>query len=110
MAQPIVSFNIVEIGKANVGEDCPSRVRADVSIDTEYMKSEMRGEWDALRKHDIGFLVTLKPVNTKEQKYDSKLSFLSQMGGVIVRGCEVEGLLNEDGKLISNLREMRFNK
>jgi intron-binding protein aquarius len=101
MAQPITSFNIVEIAKANVGESCPSRVRADVSIDTECMRNEIRAEWHSLRKHDIGFLVTLKPINTKEQKYDNKLSFLSQMGEVVVRGCEIEGMLNEEGKLIS---------
>lgn len=64
------------------------------------MKSDCRFEWDALRKHDIGFLVTLKPMNTKETRYNNKESFLSQMGEVIVRGCEIEGLLNEDGKLI----------
>lgn len=101
MAQPITAFNIVEVAKANVGESCPSRVRADVSFDTECMKNEVRQEWHSLRKHDVGFLVTLKPINTKEQRYDNKLSFLSQMGQVIVRGCEIEGLLNEEGKLIS---------
>ena len=124
MAQPITSMNIIEIAKANVGENCPSqvsllkiqlkyiyknltliyllKVRADISIDTEYLRKDVRQEWDSLRKHDIGFLVSLQPKNTKEQRYNSSESFLSQMGNVIVRGCEIEGVLNEDGKLVGD--------
>jgi intron-binding protein aquarius len=66
------------------------------------LKPDIRNEWDSLRKHDIGFLVSLKPSNTPEQRYNPKESFLSQMGHVVVRGCEIEGVLNEDGKLLSD--------
>jgi intron-binding protein aquarius len=100
MAQPITSFQIIEICKSNVGENAPSKVRADVTIDLEYLKQDIRQEWNSLRKHDIGFLISLKPSNTPEQRYNSKESFLNQMGNVTVRGCEIEGFLNEDGKLI----------
>ena len=102
MAQPIISFQIIEISKANVGEKAPSKVRADVTIDLEYLKQDIRQEWHSLRKHDIGFLISLKPSNTPEQRYNPSESFLSQMGSVTVRGCEIEGLLNEDGKLITD--------
>jgi intron-binding protein aquarius len=100
MAQPIISFQIIEICKSNVGENAPSKVRADVTIDLEYLKQDIRQEWNSLRKHDIGFLISLKPSNTPEQRYNSKESFLNQMGNVTVRGCEIEGFLSEDGKLI----------
>lgn len=113
MAQPITTFNIIEIAKPNVGEKAPSRVRADVSVDLEYLKQDIRTEWDNLRKHDVGFLISLKPSNTPEQRYNPKETFLSQMGQVVVRGCEVEGVLNSDGKLIGdegpqNQQKMKF--
>ncbi len=81
-----------------------------MTIDTEYMKNDCRAEWHSLRRHDIGFLVTLQPRNTKEQRYNSSESFLSQMGEVVVRGCEIEGLLNEEGKLISKKKHILLNK
>ena len=58
-----------------------------------------------MRRHDIGFLVTIRPTNTPEQpayRRDSSESFVRQMGLVCVRGCEIEGLLGEDGKLIGD--------
>ncbi len=91
MAQPIVNFGINEVGKPNVGETAPSRVRAQITIDLELCRDDARQEWDSLRKHDIGFLITLKPVNTLEQKYDKNDSFLRQTGLMYVRGCEIEG-------------------
>jgi len=113
MAQPIQTFNIIEITKPNVGEKAPSRVRADVSIDLDFLKPDLRIEWDSLRRHDIGFLISLKPFNTPEQRYNPKESFLSQMGQVVVRGCEVEGLLNEEGKMIGedgpNQNKIKFS-
>ena len=42
MAQPIISFQIIEICKSNVGENAPSKVRADVTIDLEYLKQDIR--------------------------------------------------------------------
>ena len=99
-AIPITGFSIVEVAKARVGEQAPSRVRADVTIDLEITRGEVRAEWESMRKYDIGFLISLKPTNTQEQAYCAKEGFLNQMGKVSVRGCEVEGFLNDDGKLI----------
>jgi intron-binding protein aquarius len=91
MAQPVINFSIADVGKPRVGEDKPSHVRANLTVDLELCRDDVRQEWDALRKHDIGFLVTLKPSNTLEQKYDPKDSFLRQTGLLYVRGCEIEG-------------------
>ena len=66
---------------------------------------DVRDEWSSMRRHDIGFLVTIRPTNTPEQpayRRDSPESFVRQMGLVCVRGCEIEGLLGEDGKLIGD--------
>ena len=101
MAQQIQNFSLIEVGKPNVGETAPSRVRADITLDLENLKNEIRTEWESLRKHDIGFLVSLKPTNVTELHYDRKGSFLKQTGLVAVRGCEIEGILNDDGKIIN---------
>lgn len=111
MAQAVTNFTLIEVGAPNVGEQAPSRLRADVSFDFEFLREDIRKEWESLRKYDIGFLVTLRPSNTKEQKYNPKESFLKQMGLVCVRGCEIEGLLNEAGKLVEegpNIAKPKF--
>lgn len=60
MALPIVTFAVVEVAKPNIGEKSPSRVRADVTINLSVRK-EIKAEWENLRKHDVCFLITVKP-------------------------------------------------
>lgn len=67
MAQPITNFTIVEVGKSNLGENHPSRVRADVSLVLN-TRPEIKREWEKLRRHDICFLVTVR--------IDQRISFL----------------------------------
>lgn len=62
MAQPITQFAVVEVAKPNVGENRPSRVRADITINLSVRK-EIKSEWENLRKHDVCFLMTVKPLN-----------------------------------------------
>lgn len=62
MAHPIEHFAVVEVAKPNIGETRPSRVRADVTVNLS-VKSEVKVEWENLRKHDVCFLVTVKPLN-----------------------------------------------
>jgi intron-binding protein aquarius len=100
MAQPIQNFTIIEVAKPFVGEQAPSRVRVDVTLDLECLREDIRNEWNNLRKHDIAFLVTLKPNNTPEQHYNPNESFIQQVGLQYVRGCEIEGILNDEGKVI----------
>lgn len=48
MALPISTFSVVEVGAPNVGENRPSRVRADVSAElnmTDNIKREWEGVW-----------------------------------------------------------------
>lgn len=62
MAQPITQFAVVEVAKPNIGEKRPSRVRADITINLSVRK-EIKSEWENLRKHDVCFLITVKPQN-----------------------------------------------
>ena len=99
MAHSLEGFTIFEVGAPNVGENKPSRVRADVTIDLK-AKSNIRNEWMSLRKHDVIFLVTLRPMNQVGTLFDYNEPFVPQVGLVYVRGCEIEGMLDDRGKVI----------
>ncbi|CAH1983386.1 unnamed protein product [Acanthoscelides obtectus] len=106
MAQPITNFAVVEVAKPNIGEKRPSRVRADVTVNLS-VRHEIKSEWENLRKHDVCFLITVKPLNPIGTKYNYKEPFLSQVGLECVRGCEVEGMLDSNGRVIEDGPEPR---
>lgn len=63
----------MQVAKPRLGENHPARVRADITIllSTRY---NIRNEWEGLRKHDVAFLVTVRPTNTTVTKYNYKVS------------------------------------
>ena len=75
MAQPITQFAVVEVAKPNIGEKQPSRVRADVTINLSVRK-EIKSEWENLRKHDVCFLITVRPQNPIGLFYKRFISLL----------------------------------
>ena len=100
MALPLQSFSIVEVAKPKIGEKQPSRVRADVTVNLA-VKEMIKGEWEGLRRHDVGFLITVRPpVSASQLTYSMLDDFVSQVGLVYVRGCEVEGMLDDNGRVI----------
>uniref|UniRef100_A0A8C6Z0D4 RNA helicase aquarius n=1 Tax=Nothoprocta perdicaria TaxID=30464 RepID=A0A8C6Z0D4_NOTPE len=99
MAQPIVSFTVVEVAKPNIGETWPMRVRADVTINLN-VRDSIKDEWEGLRKHDVCFLITVRPTQPYGTKFDRRRPFVEQTGLVYVRGCEIQGMLDEKGRVI----------
>ena len=99
MAIAIDSFAIVEVRKPNLGEKHPSRVRADIIVNLNVRK-EVKNEWQSLRRHDVCFLVTVRPTCPPGTPYRYKEPFIPQVGLTYVRGCEVEGMLDPQGKII----------
>ncbi|XP_058118487.1 RNA helicase aquarius [Anopheles ziemanni] len=106
MALPIQSFAVVEVSKPHIGEKKPSRVRADVSV-TLNVRKEVQEEWENLRKHDVCFLITVRPTRPIGTKYDYREHFVPQVGLVHVRGCEIEGMLDANGRVIEDGLEQR---
>ncbi|XP_069126359.1 LOW QUALITY PROTEIN: RNA helicase aquarius-like [Argopecten irradians] len=106
MAQPISGFNVVEVAKPLIGENHPAQVRADVSVSLS-VREHVKNEWEGLRKHDVAFLITLRPTLAVQQKYDHQMPFIPQVGLVYVRGCEIEGMLDAEGKVIEEGPEPR---
>ena len=99
MAHPIQAFNVIEVSKPNLGEEYPARVRADVSVNLN-LRPEIKHEWESLRKHDVAFLMTLCPPHTIGTPYHRDQPFVTQVGLLYVRGCEVEGMLDAEGRVI----------
>ncbi|XP_076151695.1 RNA helicase aquarius isoform X1 [Alosa pseudoharengus] len=99
MAQTIMSFSIVEVAKPNIGENWPARVRADITINLN-VRDQIKNEWEGLRKHDVCFLVTVRPMLPYGTRFDRRQPFVDQVGLVYVRGCEVQGMLDDKGRVI----------
>nr|CDS32103.1 intron binding protein aquarius [Hymenolepis microstoma] len=107
MALPIQSFNIIEVGKPALGAKQPSRVRADVRVVLAGLREDIQKEWQGIRRHDPLFLVTVQPKSHQRNwRYNPRQPFLSQIGILAVRGCEIEGQVDKAGKLIPD--EERF--
>lgn len=53
-----------------------------------------------LRKHDVCFVLTVRAKMGLQERFDWSKSFVSQSGVEYVRGCEVEGMLDDNGKVI----------
>ena len=104
MCLPIQMFTIVEVARPLLGEVRPRSVRADIIIDLD-LRKQMRQEWESLRKHDIIFLLTIRPKLEYGTRFDPKVNFLSQYGVEYVRGVEVEGFLDDEGRVIEDYIE-----
>ncbi|XP_046911562.2 RNA helicase aquarius [Dermatophagoides farinae] len=99
MAIPIDSFHITEIGSARIGEDKPSRVRGEIIVNLNVKKS-IKAEWESLRKHDVCFLISVRPETKPGTPYNYNEPFIPQVGLTYVRGCEIEGMLDVQGRLV----------
>ncbi|XP_041668870.1 RNA helicase aquarius [Cheilinus undulatus] len=106
MAQTITSFSIVEVAKPNIGESWPARVRADVTVNLN-VQDHIKNEWEGLRKHDVCFLITVRPNLPYGTRFDRRQPFEEQTGLVYVRGCEVQGMLDDKGRVIEEGPEPR---
>ena len=93
MAQPLDKFAIVEVRKPKVGESSPAAVIAEVCIEGQHMRPDIRGEWDRLKQHDVLFLLSFAPPDVPGgQNIDWKGPTdvaLRNAGLRCVRGCEV---------------------
>lgn len=102
MAQPITGFSIVEVARPKIGESRPSSVRADVQVHLN-VREHIRREWQSLRRHDIGFLISVQATVLDPKDADPNAPFMKQFGITSIRGCEVEGILDEKGQLVQDM-------
>ncbi|CAL2047573.1 unnamed protein product [Caenorhabditis brenneri] len=100
MALPIDHFQITEVAKPLVGEKSPAVVRAVVTVNIG-RRQDIRQEWENLRRHDVCFLVACRSKRgAAGLKFDVRRPFAEQIEVLSVRGCDVEGMLDQDGHIL----------
>ncbi|KAF8940749.1 hypothetical protein BGZ47_007611 [Haplosporangium gracile] len=98
MAAPISYFKMVEVAKPNLGEDKPSLITADVTFNVRKYTEAIQAEWEAIREHDILFLLTVEAQEESYEHWDGKVSFRKHYGLKHVRGCQVVSVIGPNGK------------
>ncbi|KAG0055975.1 hypothetical protein BGZ83_006742 [Gryganskiella cystojenkinii] len=98
VAAPISFFKMVEVAKPNLGEDRASKVIADVTFNVRKYTDAIQAEWEAIREHDILFLLTIEAHDHMDVEYDGKETFRKHYGLKYVRGCEVVSVIGPNGR------------
>ncbi|KAH7528063.1 hypothetical protein FEM48_Zijuj05G0031900 [Ziziphus jujuba var. spinosa] len=103
MAVPIKEFKITEVKQPNIGEVKPASVTAEVTFSISSYKAQIRSEWNALKEHDVLFLLsiqpTFEPLSVEEA---AKASVPQRLGLQCVRGCEIIEVRDEEGTLMND--------
>jgi intron-binding protein aquarius len=107
MALAIKEFRITTVSKPNIGESKPAQVVAEVTYTLAQSRGPIREEWEAIKQHDVLFLLTIRPpsnlkVDDKE-KPDPNLPFPEQFGVHAVRGCEVMEVVDEENNVLKDI-------
>lgn len=102
MALPISRPSILEVVPPLVGDDKPSAVRAEISIDVRRLSDNIRREWDSLRPGDVVFLLSVDPSATKPilNGGSDSVSESQKLGLISVRTAEVVQILDDKGNHI----------
>ncbi|CAH9119908.1 unnamed protein product [Cuscuta epithymum] len=103
MAVPFKEFKISEVKQANVGEVKPSSVTAEVTFSIASYKAQIRSEWNALKEHDVLFLLSIRPSFEPLSAEEAANATVPQRLGLqCVRGCEIVEMRDEEGTLMND--------
>ncbi|CAN6306432.1 unnamed protein product [Urochloa humidicola] len=103
MAVPIKEFKITEVKQPNIGEVKPSAVTADVTFSISSYRHQIKSEWDALKEHDVLFLLSIRPsFEPLSPEESAKSTVPERLGLQYVRGCEVIEIRDEEGALMND--------
>ncbi|CAI9278954.1 unnamed protein product [Lactuca saligna] len=103
MAVPIKEFKITEVKQPNIGEVKPSSVTAEVTFAISSYKAQIRSEWNALKEHDVLFLLCIRPSFEPLSAEEAENASVPQKLGLqFVRGCEIIEMRDEEGNLMND--------
>ncbi|XP_042485253.1 RNA helicase aquarius, partial [Macadamia integrifolia] len=103
MAVPIKEFKISEVGQPNIGEVKPSCVTAEVTFSISSYRAQIRSEWNALKEHDVLFLLCIRPsFEPLSAEEAAKSTVPEKLGLQYVRGCEIIEIRDEEGTLMND--------
>ncbi|GAO16420.1 hypothetical protein UVI_02047820 [Ustilaginoidea virens] len=99
MALPISKPSILEVMPPLVGEDLPSMVRAEISIDVRRLGPNVMREWDSLRPDDVVFLLAIQPPPTQPPVNDGGVRpEYEKLGISSIRAAEILLITDEKGR------------
>ncbi|KAL3814759.1 hypothetical protein ACJIZ3_016027 [Penstemon smallii] len=103
MAVPFKEFKIREVKQPNIGEVKPSLVTAEVNFSISSYKAQVRSEWNALKEHDVLFLLSVRPsFEPLSAEEADKATVPQKLGLQCVRGCEIVEIRDEEGTLMND--------
>lgn len=103
MAVPVKEFKITEVKQPNIGEVKPAAVTAEVTFSISSYKSQIRSEWNALKEHDVLFLLSIRPSFEPLSAEEAANATVPQRLGLqCVRGCEIIEMRDEEGILMND--------
>ncbi|GLT61707.1 hypothetical protein SLA2020_343940 [Shorea laevis] len=103
MAVPIRQFKITEVKQPNIGEVKPASVTAEITYSISSYKAQIRSEWNALKEHDVLFLLSIRPsFEPLSAEEAAKASVPQRLGLQYVRGCEIIEIRDEEGTLMND--------
>ena len=106
-AVPVSDFELVEVGRPDVGSLVPSVVKATLTISLARFQGPVLGDWCKLQEHDVVFLVAIRPParprgagggggGARAPKPGDDPAYATKTGVLFVRGAEVVEV--QDGK------------
>ncbi|KAI6714255.1 intron-binding protein aquarius [Diplocarpon mali] len=100
MALPITKPTILEVVPPLVGDDKPSAVRAEISLDVSRLADNIRREWESLRPEDVIFLLAVQANDDHKMATNGggDPSDAQKLGFRYVRSAEVTQVLDEKGR------------
>ena len=113
----VCPVRLLKVSPPKLGENIPSEVLAEVSVDLEHCGEKIRKEWDSIGEFDNLFLlgvdassmeggpISMLDENTGDEKHiadEDDVTFPKRTGIIAVRGCMVLEVRDEDGNLLSD--------
>ncbi|KAH3763383.1 intron-binding protein aquarius [Pelomyxa schiedti] len=104
MALPVREFRITRVSKPAIGETKPAEVVAEIRISlSDCRAAPHKEEWEAIRQHDVLFLLSIQSRIRPEDTPDPSLPFAQRWGVEVIRGCEVNEIIDERGNVVRDL-------
>ncbi|TKA78807.1 hypothetical protein B0A55_02239 [Friedmanniomyces simplex] len=102
MAIPIGKPAIIQTQPPRVGEDVPTEVQVEVSLDVSRLQPGLRREWESMRPDDVVYLLAVQPVETEKRLTNGHAfrSLAEKAGLKALRCAEVISVLDEKGRML----------
>lgn len=97
MALHVAKPSILEVLPAAVGDDKPSAVRAEITIDFRRVGDKVRREWESLRPDDVVFLLAVD-ASTSRKSSPGVPKDAHTLGLSSVRSAEIIQILDDKGR------------